>query len=55
MTRAAIAALCVPTMIAVIVGVDVLFLEHRFWARLRANIGVVAVFAVAYLRFGKRH
>lgn len=55
MTRAAIAALCVLTMIAVIVGVDVLFLEHRFWARLWVNIGVVAVFAVACLRFVKGH
>jgi uncharacterized protein (DUF983 family) len=55
MTRTAGAALCVLTMIAVIVGVDVLFLRHRFWARLWVNIGVVAVFAVAYLRFVKRH
>ncbi len=55
MTRTAIAALGVLTMIAVIVGVDVLFLRHRFWARLWVNIGVAAVFAVAYLRLVKRH
>ncbi|OIQ85189.1 hypothetical protein GALL_329810 [mine drainage metagenome] len=55
MTRTAIAALCVLTMIAVIVGVDVLFLRHRFWVRLWVNIGVVAVFAVAYMRFAKKH
>ncbi len=54
MTRTAIAALCVLTMIAVIVGADVLFLRHRFWARLWVNIGVVAVFTVAYLRLVKR-
>ena len=55
MTRKAITALCVLTMIAVIVGADILFLRHRFWARLSVNIGVVAVFAVAYLRLVKRH
>jgi hypothetical protein len=42
-------------MVAVIVGVDVLFLGHRFWARLWVNISVVAVVAVAYLRVVKRH
>ena len=55
MTRTAITALCVLTMISVIVGADILFLRHRFWARLWVNIGVVAVFAVAYLRLVKRH
>ena len=55
MTRTAITALCVLTMIAVIVGADILFLRHRFWARLWVNIGVVAVFAAAYLRLVKRH
>ena len=55
MTRTTAAALCILAMIAVIVGVDVLFLRHRFWARLWVNIGVVTVFAVAYLRLVKRH
>lgn len=45
------AVLYVVTMIVVIVGVDFLFLRHRFWERLMVNIGIVLVFAVCYLRF----
>ena len=40
-------------MIAVVVSVDVLFLRHRFWERLIANIGIVLVFVAFYLRFLK--
>ena len=40
-------------MIAVIVSVDVLFFQNRFWERLIANIGIVLVFAAFYLRFLK--
>ena len=40
-------------MIAVIVGVDVLFFRNRFWERLAANVGIVLVFAAFYLRFLK--
>jgi hypothetical protein len=40
-------------MIAVVVSVDVLFLRHRFWERLIANIGIVLVFGAFYLRFLK--
>jgi hypothetical protein len=36
-------------MVAVIVGVDFLFLRHRFWEWLIVNIGLVLVFAVFYL------
>ncbi|WP_156174922.1 MULTISPECIES: hypothetical protein [unclassified Leucobacter] len=32
-----------------IVGVDVLFLREYFWLRLGVNVGIVAVFALAYL------
>lgn len=41
-------------MIAVIVGVDVLFFRNRFWERLTANVGIVLVFAAFYSRFFKR-
>ena len=32
-----------------IIGIDVLFLREQFWLRLGVNIGIVAVFALAYL------
>jgi hypothetical protein len=38
-------------MIAVIVGVDVVFFRNRFWERLMVNIGIVLVFGAFYLRF----
>ncbi len=41
-------------MVAIIVGVDVLFFRHRFWARLSANIGIVLVFMALYFVFLKR-
>jgi uncharacterized membrane protein len=40
-------------LIAVVVGVDVLFFKNRFWERLIVNIGIVLVFAAFYLRFLK--
>lgn len=46
--------LYVVAMIAVVVGVDVLFFRHQFWARLAANIGIVLVFGAFYWRFSKR-
>jgi predicted cobalt transporter CbtA len=49
--RHAAVALYVLTMVAVVVGVDVLFFRHHFWARLMANVGIVLVFAAFYLRF----
>jgi hypothetical protein len=33
------------TLVAVVVGVDVLFFRSRFWERLMVNIGIVLVFA----------
>ncbi len=41
-------------LVAIVVGVDVLFFRHRFWERLMANVGIVLVFAAFYLRFLKR-
>lgn len=53
MTRNASVVLHIVAMIAVIVGVDLLFFKNRFWERLIVNIGIVLVFAAFYLRFLK--
>jgi hypothetical protein len=47
-------ALYVLALVAVVVGVDVLFFRHRFWERLMANVVIVLVFAAFYLRFLKQ-
>jgi hypothetical protein len=52
--RQAAAVLYVLAMVAVVVGADVLFFRHQFWARLMVNVGIVLVFAAFYLRFLKR-
>ena len=49
MTRPMILAVYVVALIAVVVGVDVLFFRDRFWERLIVNIGIVLVFAAFYL------
>jgi hypothetical protein len=46
--------LYVLAMVAVVVGVDVLFLRHLFWARLLVNIGIVVVFVTFHFRFLKK-
>ena len=46
--------LYVLAMVAVVVGVDVLFFRHHVWDRLIVNVGIVLVFAAFYLRFLKR-
>ena len=51
--RAAV-VLYVLAMVAVVVGVDVLFFRHHFWGRRIVNVGVVLVFVAFYLRFLKR-
>ena len=51
MGRQAAVVLYVLTLVAVVVGVDVLFFRHQFWARLLANVGIVLVVAAFYLRF----
>jgi len=38
-------------MVAVIVGVDVLFFRHQVWPRLIVNVGIVLVFGAFYWRF----
>jgi hypothetical protein len=52
--RPAAVALYALVLIAVVVGVDVLFFRDRFWERLLVNVGIVLVFAAFYFRFLKR-
>jgi hypothetical protein len=54
MGRQAAVVLYVLALVAVVVGIDVLFFRNRFWERLIANVGIVLVFAAFYLRFLKR-
>ena len=54
MGRQAAVALYVLALIAVVVGVDVLFFKHHLWGRLAVNVGIVLVFAAFYWRFLKR-
>jgi hypothetical protein len=53
-SRQVAGALYVLAMVAVVVGVDVLFFRHLFWERLAVNIGTVLVFGAFYFRFLKR-
>ena len=54
MGRQVAVALYVLALVAVVVGVDVLFFRNRFWERLMVNVGIVLVFAAFGLRFLKR-
>lgn len=54
MAREATTALFAGLLVAVVVGVDVVFFRHHFWERLTANVGIVLVFTAFYLRFFKR-
>ena len=54
MGRQAAVVLYVLALIAIVVGVDILFFRHQFWARLLVNVGIVLVFWAVYLRFMKR-
>lgn len=38
-------------LVAVVVGVDVLFFQDHAWERLMVNVGIVLVFAAFYFRF----
>jgi hypothetical protein len=51
MGRPVAVVLYMVAMVAVIVGVDFAFFRDRFWARLTANVVIVAVFAACYLIF----
>lgn len=52
-SRAAV-VLYVLALVAVVIGVDVLFFRHHFWERLIVNVGIVLVFAAFGLGFLKR-
>jgi hypothetical protein len=52
--RQAAVVLYVLALVAVVVGVDILFFKHHFWERLIVNVGIVLVFAAFGLRFLKR-
>ena len=54
MGRQVAAVLYVLALVAVVVGVDVLFFRDHVWERLMANVGIVLVFAAFGLRFLKR-
>jgi hypothetical protein len=54
MGKQATVVLYVLALVAIVVGVDVLFFRHRFWERLMANVGIVLVFAAFYLTFQTR-
>jgi hypothetical protein len=49
----AIAVVYVVAMVAVIVGVDLVFFRDKtwFWERLAANVGIVLMFGAFYFRF----
>ena len=53
MGRPAAIALYVLILVAVVVGVDVLFFRNAFWPRLTVNVGIVLLFAAFYFRFLK--
>jgi hypothetical protein len=54
MGRQAVIVLYVLALVAVVVGVDVLFFRHQFLERLIVNVGTVLVFGAFYLLFLKR-
>ena len=54
MGRQAVVVLYVLAMVAIVVGVDILFFKHHFWERLLVNVGIVLVFLAFYWRFLKR-
>ena len=54
MGRRAAVVLYVLALVAVVVGVDVLFFRHQLWERLIVNVGIVLVFAAFGVRFLKR-
>ena len=50
MGRTRVIALYVIAMVAVVVGVDVLFFRGHVWERLAANVGIVLLFGAFYFR-----
>lgn len=54
MGRQTVVVLYVLALVAVVVGVDVLFFRHQLWQRLMVNVGIVLIFTAFYWRFLKR-
>jgi type IV secretory pathway VirB2 component (pilin) len=54
MGRQVTVVLYVVALVAVVVGVDVLFFRNQFGPRLTVNVGIVLVFGAFYLRFLRR-
>jgi membrane-bound metal-dependent hydrolase YbcI (DUF457 family) len=54
MGRTALVVVGVLAMVVLIVVLDVLFLRNHFWLRLIVNVGIVAVFALAYFKIQSR-
>ena len=50
-TRTTAAVVFAAVMVAVVIGVDVLFFRHHVWERLAANVGIVLVAVAFYFRF----
>ena len=48
MGRQAAIVLYVLALVAVVVGVDLLFFRHQFWERLMVSVGIVLVFAAFF-------
>jgi len=55
MRNSAIGVVYVLIMIAVVVGVDLLFFRDKtwFWERLASNVGIVLLFGAFYFRFSR--
>ena len=51
MGRQVAVVLYVVAMVAIIVGVDVVFFRNHIWGRLAVNLGIVLVFGAFYFRF----
>ena len=51
--QTAVLVLYVLALVAVVVGLDVLFFRNRFWERLMVNVGIVLMFWAFYLKFLK--
>ncbi|MGC9602553.1 MAG: hypothetical protein ABSE76_02330 [Minisyncoccia bacterium] len=51
MIRPVLLTVYVVAMVAIVVGVDLLFFRDQFWERLIVNIGIVLVFIAFYFRF----
>lgn len=47
----AVTVLYVLALVVTVVGTDILFFRHHFWARLLVNVGIVLVFVAFFLRF----